>query len=120
MKLIDQRTADGSRHFAHLPQAASWTALRDRVALLPDAQLLNFVSERVAHGWLDFSFRQHRFLINARKGQFHLFVDDPQCPDLILFQVASHFETLLENVRHAGLPQHHIVHDMATDEPELA
>lgn len=94
MKLIDQRTADGSRHFACLPQAVSWTALQDRVALLPDAQLLSFVAEGIARGWLDFCFRQHRFLINAHDGHFHLFVHDPQCPDLILFQVGSHFETI--------------------------
>lgn len=97
MKLIDQRTADGSRHFASLPQTASWTALRDSVALLSGAELLNYVNPGGIAAWIDFSFRDHRFRINAYDGRFHFFVSDPQCADLTLFQVGSHFEALLEN-----------------------
>ena len=95
MKLIDERTPDGSRHFACLPQAATWTAICEHIRLLPDAELLNFVGEGVAKAWIDFRFRQHRFLINARNGFFRLFVRDPLCADLILYQVGCHFERLL-------------------------
>ena len=95
MRLIDERTPDGSRHFACLPQAATWAAVCDHVLLLPDAEMINFVGEGLAQAWLDFRFRRHRFLINARDGRFRLFVRDPQCPDLILYQVGYHFERLL-------------------------
>jgi hypothetical protein len=96
MRLIDQRTRDGSRHFACLPQAVSWGTLCDCVLLLPDAEMINFVAEGPAKAWLDFRFRRHRFLIDARDGRFRLFVRDPQCLDLILYQVGSHLQRLLE------------------------
>ena len=95
MRLIDQRTRDGSRHFASLPQAASWGALCDHVLLLSGAEMINLVAEGPAKAWLDFRFRRHRFLIDARDGRFRLFVRDPQCLDLILYQVGYHFERLL-------------------------
>ena len=95
MRLIDQRTRDGSRHFAYLPQGASWGTLYDYVLLLPGAEMINFVGEGPAKAWLDFRFRRHRFLIDARDGRFRLFVRDPQCLDLILYQVGCHFQRLL-------------------------
>jgi hypothetical protein len=95
MRLIDERTRDGSRHFAALPQAATWGAVCDHVLLLPGAEIVNFVAEGSAKAWLDFRFRQHRFLINAHEGLFRLFVCDPLCPDLILYQVGCHLERLL-------------------------
>ena len=58
--------------------------------------MLNFVDEEIAPAWLDFTYRGHRFLIHSHENQLHLFVDDPQCPDLLLFQVGSHFEPLVE------------------------
>jgi hypothetical protein len=95
MKLIDLRTADGSRHFARFRQAAPWAAVREHALLLPNAVLINCVGNEMAHAWLDFHFRRHRFLISAQEGYFHLFVRDPQCSDLLLFQVGCHFEQLL-------------------------
>ncbi len=58
--------------------------------------MLNFVDEEIAPAWLDFTYRGHRFLIHSHENQLHLFVHDPQCPDLLLFQVGSHFEPLVE------------------------
>jgi len=87
---------------------------------VPGAQLLNFVSEGIARAWLDFCFRQHRFLINTRDGRFHLFVHDPQCPDLILFQVGSHFERLLESVGREEPPGCRIAQETRAGEPEPA
>jgi hypothetical protein len=95
MRLIDERTGDGSRHFASLPQTATWGTVCDYVLLLPGAEMVNFVADGPAKAWLDFRFRRHRFLINARHGFFRLYVCDPQCPDLILYQVGYHLERLL-------------------------
>jgi hypothetical protein len=108
MRLVDQRTRDGSRHFARFPQAATWGAICDHVMLLPGAEMVNFVAEWPARAWLDFRFRRHRFLINARDGLFHLFVRDPQCPDLILYQVGYHFERLLGQPAHDRKSRAHL------------
>ena len=95
MRLIDKRTRDGSRYFARLPRAAAWADLRDHALLLPNAEIVNFVDLGSARPWLDFYFRRHRFLIHARNGPLSLSVRDPQCPDLILYEVGHHFERLL-------------------------
>ena len=95
MRLIDHRTEDGSRHFASLPKSCTWHALRDHVLLLPGAEIVNFVADRVKQAWIDFTYRDHRFSVNHREGKFCFYVCDPLCPDLILYQVASHCEGLL-------------------------
>jgi hypothetical protein len=102
MKLLDERTRDGSRHFASLSQAVTWGALCDHVLHLPDAEMINFIAEGPAQAWLDFHFRRHRFVIRARDGWFRLYVRDPQCPDLILYQVGCHFERLVEEADKGG------------------
>jgi hypothetical protein len=98
MKLIDERVADGSRHFAELPRVTPWQAVRDHVLLLASAKVINYVDEGMASPWLDFTFRGHRFLIHTHENRLRLFVRDPQCSDLILFEVGSHFERLVEEM----------------------
>jgi hypothetical protein len=95
MRLIDRRTEDGSRHFASLPKSRGWQDLCEHVLLLPGAQIANFVAPGVAKAWMDFTYQGHRFWVNELEGEFCLFVRDPHCPDLSLYQVASHCEKLL-------------------------
>jgi hypothetical protein len=112
MRLIDKRMQDGSRHFASLPKEANWSVVGNHVLLLPDAELINFIGEGSARAWLDFRFRRHRFLIDVCDERFRLFVDDPQCPDLILYQVGYHFERLLGGVADDERPPRpHLVKD---------
>jgi hypothetical protein len=99
MKLIDERTPDGSRHFARLPQITAINAVRDHALLLENAKVVNYVDETVAKPWFDFTYRGHRFLIHGGDDHFLLFVRDPQCPDLTLFEVGHHFERLLGDKR---------------------
>jgi hypothetical protein len=95
MRLIDERTADGSRHFSRLPGGADWGEVCDHALRLPGVEIAGFVRSELADAWLDFSFRGHRFRVRSRQGRLHLFVDDPQCSDLILYQVGRHFERLM-------------------------
>jgi hypothetical protein len=95
MKLIDVRTADGSRHFACLRRTATWQAVGGHLALLPGAEVLNFIVHGVAEAWLDFAYHQHRFSIRQHGEECWFSVRDPQCSDLRLYQVAAHFEALL-------------------------
>jgi hypothetical protein len=94
MRLIDERAPDGSRHFANLPKSTPWQVVRDHVLFLDSAKVVNYIDEQVAIPWLDFTFRGHRFLIHSHENQLRLFVRDPQCSDLILFEVGTHFERL--------------------------
>jgi len=94
MQLIDRRTEDGSRHFASLPKTCTWQALCEHVLLLPGAQIANFVASGVAEAWIEFTHQGHRFLVSEQGGQFRFLVRDPQCPDLILYQVATYCEGL--------------------------
>jgi hypothetical protein len=95
MQLIDRRTDDGSRHFASLPKTCTWQAFCEHVLLLPGAQIANFVAAGVAEAWIDFTCQDHQFSVSEQGGKFCFFVRDPQCPDLTLYQVASHCEKLL-------------------------
>jgi len=94
MRLIDLRTTDGSRHFASLPRPADWSAMRDHVRGLSGAKTLCYFSEDRKSPRMDFSFRRHYFLIAPRGDSIELFVQDPQCPDLILYEVGRHFEQM--------------------------
>jgi hypothetical protein len=94
MKLIDQRIFDGSRHFAKLPKTTPWEVVEGHVLLLEGAKVVNAVSGTVATPWLDFTYRDQRFLVHSHENELHLFVRDPQCSDVLLYQVGAHFERL--------------------------
>jgi hypothetical protein len=96
MKLIDERTPDGSRHFAQIPKITPWEIVRDHVLLLRSANVVNFVADGPTRPWLDFTFRGQRFLIHCHENELRLYVRDPLCSDLILYEVGVHFERLLE------------------------
>ncbi len=95
MRIFDQRTQDGSRYFARWPQAAAWADLCDHVLLLPDAKIVRVLGEELARAWLDFRYCDYHFAIGSCDGLYRLFVRDPGCPDLILYQVGCHIESLL-------------------------
>jgi hypothetical protein len=95
MRLIDVRTSDGSRHFACLPKTCDWKKLRDHIGQLQGLEFVNLVVGRPEDPWCDFTFRGPRFLIRNGGPYYHFFVGDPQCSDLLLFQVALHCERLL-------------------------
>jgi hypothetical protein len=97
MKLLDERTADGSRHFASLPKITPWEVVQGHVLLLGGAKLVNCV-DRAPPIWLDFDFRGHRFVVHRHDNQIQLFVRDPGCSDLILYEVGRHFETVSARV----------------------
>jgi hypothetical protein len=94
MKLIDERTPDGSRYFARLPKVSPLEIVREHILLLGSAEVVNFIDEGIASPWMDFNFRGHRFLIHCHGNQLRLYVRDPQCSDLILYEVGVHIERL--------------------------
>ena len=92
---FDLRMHDGSRHFADLPQVASWYDVRDHVRSLAGAELTGFVTDHMTEAWVDFSFAGHSFSINDQHGKYWFFVRDPGCPEDVLLTVVDHFTRLL-------------------------
>lgn len=85
---------DGSRNFVDLPEIVFFDELRAHGGKLSAAKETGFVSDWVTEVWLDLEYRGHRFSINNQMGEYWFFVDDPECPDEILTEVAVHFETI--------------------------
>ncbi|MCE5268805.1 MAG: hypothetical protein LLG00_13070 [Planctomycetaceae bacterium] len=95
MILIDERTADGSRRFGELSRTAAWENICQHTLLLPGAEIGHCMRHEVAGTWLHFTFNGHRFRVHDRCDHLHLYVDDPLCSDLVLYQVGRHFELLM-------------------------
>jgi hypothetical protein len=95
MTLIDDRMADGSRHFASLPEIFPWEALRDYIETLPDAIILAYITDHITEFWIDFTFRDYKMSINNPLGDLWFFVTDPDCPDSILSDIISHCEKIV-------------------------
>src|SRR5690348_14396264 len=94
-RLANMIMADGSRFFWSLPQTRDWYNLRDHIAMLEGAVLTDFLTAYVTEAWIDFDYMGHHFSVNDTDGDYWFFVDDPHCPDAILYAVLAHCETLL-------------------------
>lgn len=94
MRIIDQRTEDGSRRFLCLPKTTDWEGLRGHLAQLPGLRVANYLAGGFAP-MLDFFYWGHRFSIQEQSGEFWFTVLDPMCSDLTLYQIAIHVEGLL-------------------------
>ena len=95
--LLDGRMADGSRHFASLPEKRSWRALQRHIAKLPSVALGELVSDGVSEVWFDFRFEGHDFTVNNQLGEYWFFVRDPSCTDSVLHRVADHCSLFLSS-----------------------
>jgi hypothetical protein len=85
-----------SYSFCRFPQARFWHELRDHLVTLPGVAVINFADAPVVGSWLDFDFRGHRFTINADSGEFVFFVADTDCPESVLAEITTHFESFFE------------------------
>jgi hypothetical protein len=87
---------DDSRKFVELPETVFFDVLRDYAAKLKGTRITDFITDWVTEVWLDFEYRGHEFSVNDKFGDYWFFVEDPNCPDEILHEVAKHFRRLLE------------------------
>ncbi len=97
MKLIDVRTADGSRHFLRMPKAFSAQAIAEYLTGLEGARLLCFMAGGITEAHVNFTYQGYRFQVRNGGQEYLFFVDDPSCPDVLLLGVAYHFHQLLED-----------------------
>lgn len=94
MRLIDERTPDGSRRFARVPWAGAWKNLFRHLFLLPGAAPADGAHADSLMEKLDFYFHGHQFQVVYCGEELHLVVRDPLCSDQLLFQVAYHLNKL--------------------------
>jgi hypothetical protein len=89
MKLIDERTEDGSRCFAQLTLAVGWEDVCKHLLTLPGAELTTPLSDE-PRGQFTLRYGGHQFRADYRHGELSLVVCDPLCSDLLLFQIMHH------------------------------
>lgn len=99
MRLIDERTADGSRCFARLSSDAVWRGVCEHLLRLPGVESAPSPGGEFTSSKLDFHFRGYRFQMALRDGELFLIVRDPLCSDLLLCQIAYHLSELQERER---------------------
>jgi hypothetical protein len=90
---------DGSRHFAELPQTASWDRLLKHIEKLKGVTDTSLLTDNVTEAWIDFSYQGHQFSANNQFGNYLFFVQDSECPSEVLEAVLSHCKVLLEESR---------------------
>ncbi|MFO1477405.1 MAG: hypothetical protein U1F98_12215 [Verrucomicrobiota bacterium] len=76
--------------FCRFPQTRFWHEVRQHLAVLPGITVTSLEDMPIGGSWLDFTFREHSFTINAESGEFLFFVED--CPASVRAEVTAHFE----------------------------
>lgn len=76
------------------PQSRFWYELRDHILGLAGVVVRDFVDAPVVGSWLDFTFRGHRFTVNAECGEFVFFVEGTDCPESVRAEIIAHFHPL--------------------------
>ena len=72
-----------------------WDEFRNHNVGLNGSDLTDFITDGVTEASIDFRYRGQRFTINDQLGEYWCFVEDPDCPDVILHELLGHFSTFL-------------------------
>ncbi len=83
-------------HFVDFPEVIFFDEFSDHVEKLTGAELIEFEADGTIELWLEFRYSGNKFFVNNRFGDYWFFVEDPECPEEILLEVANHFRRLLE------------------------
>ena len=94
--LLENKIKSGARHFVDMPEVVFFDELADHVEELDGAEITEFITDGVVEIWLEFEYRGHKFFVNNQLGDYQFYVEDAECPEEILLEVAAHFRQLLE------------------------
>lgn len=95
-KLLDFRNANGSRHFASIPDRFGpheWQAMQQRLSSLVGVTVTSFV-DIISQAITDFTYRGHEFAVDTQFGELWFFTPDPECPDELLAEVIGLFRKI--------------------------
>jgi hypothetical protein len=94
--LLKSKIKSGARHFADMPEVVFFDELYDHTEELDDAEINDFRMDGVIEMWLEFEFRGQRFFVGNQFGDYWFLVENSDCPEEILLEVAGHFRKLIE------------------------
>lgn len=82
--------ADGSRHFAELPDI-HMAAFRKHLQKLAEVQFDEETTDGITEWWLDFTYKGQEFTAHETWGCLRVFSNDAKCPPDILTELMGHF-----------------------------
>jgi hypothetical protein len=84
------------RQFAASPETVSWMRLRRHLDAMPGGALVDLACDRMNEAALVFTYREHRFGVDSRDGEFRLNVEDPNCPEDVRHDVIEYVKQLVK------------------------
>jgi hypothetical protein len=94
--LLEKKLKSGARHFIDMPEVVFFDDLYEHAENLDGAEIIAFETDGTLEMWLEFEFREHKFFVGNKFGDYWFLVENPQCPEDILLLIAAHFRRLLE------------------------
>lgn len=98
--LIDdlrKQITESVRHFADFPGLIFFDDFYDHIKDLIGSEINVFEADGTLEMWLEFTYRENKFFVDNKFGEYALYVEDNKCPDDILLEIAAHLRQLLEN-----------------------
>ena len=83
--------------FCQFPQTRLWHDLRDHLLKLSGVGVGDCADDPIIGSWIDFTYDGNFFTINAKSGDFVIFVVGTACSDSALARITAHFEPFFED-----------------------
>ena len=94
--LLENKLKSGARHFVDMPEVVFFDEVYEHAENLDGVEIYDFQTDGTLEMWLEFEFRGHKFFIGNKFGDFWFLVEDADCDEEILLEIAGHFRKLLE------------------------
>ncbi len=86
-----------ARHFLDFPELVFFDDLSDHIEELPGCEITEFEADGVFGIWIEFGFSGHKFFVDNAMGDFRFYVENPECDETILLEIADHLRRLIES-----------------------
>ncbi len=93
---LRENLSDNARHFADFPGVIFFDDFADHIEELFGAEITRFEADGTIEMWLEFDFRKQHFIVDNKFGDYEFYVENAECPEYILLEIANHFRQLLE------------------------
>ena len=93
---LREKAGKDARHFVDFPEVIFFDELADHLSELFGCEITEFEADGVFAVWVEFEYRDQKFFVDNAMGDYRFFVEDPQCEEDILMEIANHMRLLLE------------------------
>ncbi|MDH3494597.1 MAG: hypothetical protein OEM82_13660 [Acidobacteriota bacterium] len=94
-ELREQRN-EKARHFVDFPEVIFFDEMADHISQLFGCEITEFEADGVFAVWIEFEYRDNKFFVENKLGDYRFFVEDPKCEENILMEIAEHLRLILE------------------------